>query len=376
MKSAAPIAALLASAASSGWALVLPAADANRGCSNVSHDVLGNSFCREVEQITYTGLAHKGSYQAVTSMGPSADQCGRQSKEYNSSLGVFEEELSIHIRGPFKLNQMAVYNFGCVNETWHRVSYYNASTQEADNLVFLGNYGGQGSGEFDFPPMIYEYMQVVGLADRTIVFDAHSVWGNSLSYINADATAGSETPEILADVEIPSNKEFAVFSGQKCNGACGFSRVEDVAYHGFGGGNKAFLFDFQMPLDNTTGFNADMPALWALNANIPRTAQYNKCSCWPTCGEFDIYEVLASGDSRCKSTFHAARRGGTSDYFARPSGHAIKIAVVFSAKAEAVSVRVLDYGTVFGHHFTDATVDGWLEGPVDRTAVSTFRVTE
>lgn len=44
---------------------------------------------------------------------------------------------------------MAVYNFGCVNETWHRVSYYNASTQEADNLVFLGNYGGQGSGEFD-----------------------------------------------------------------------------------------------------------------------------------------------------------------------------------------------------------------------------------
>ncbi len=131
-----------------------------------------------------------------------------------------------------------------------------------------------------------------------------------------------------------------------------------------------------MPLDNTTGFNADMPALWALNANIPRTAQYNKCSCWPTCGEFDIYEVLASGDSRCKSTFHAARRGGTSDYFARPSGHAIKIAVVFSAKAEAVSVRVLDYGTVFGHHFTDATVDGWLEGPVDRTAVSTFRVTE
>jgi len=93
MKSAAPIAAVLASAASTGWALVLPAADANRGCSNVSHDVLGNSFCREVEQITYTGLAHKGSYQAVTSMGDSADQCGRQSKEYNSSLGVFEEEV-------------------------------------------------------------------------------------------------------------------------------------------------------------------------------------------------------------------------------------------------------------------------------------------
>lgn len=32
---------------------------------------------------------------------------------------------------------------------WDRTSYYNAETQEAENLVFVGNYGGQFSGVFD-----------------------------------------------------------------------------------------------------------------------------------------------------------------------------------------------------------------------------------
>lgn len=32
---------------------------------------------------------------------------------------------------------------------WDRISYYNAETQEAENVVFLGNYGGQGSGKWD-----------------------------------------------------------------------------------------------------------------------------------------------------------------------------------------------------------------------------------
>lgn len=43
-----------------------------------------------------------------------------------------------------------------------------------------------------------------------------------------------------------------------------------------------------MPMDGKTGFNGDMPAVWMLNANIPRTAQYGPkgCSCWESgCGE-------------------------------------------------------------------------------------------
>lgn len=33
--------------------------------------------------------------------------------------------------------------------TFDRISYYNAGSQTVDNVTFLGNYGGQGSGVFD-----------------------------------------------------------------------------------------------------------------------------------------------------------------------------------------------------------------------------------
>lgn len=32
---------------------------------------------------------------------------------------------------------------------FERISYYNAAAQTVDNLTFLGNFGGQGSGVFD-----------------------------------------------------------------------------------------------------------------------------------------------------------------------------------------------------------------------------------
>jgi hypothetical protein len=63
---------------------------------------------------------------------------------------------------------------------------------------------------------------------------------------------------------------------------------------GFDGPDKIFVAEFQMPLDGTEGFNADLPAIWLLNANIPRTLQYGKaeCSCWQSgCGEFDVSPV-------------------------------------------------------------------------------------
>ena len=32
---------------------------------------------------------------------------------------------------------------------WERTAYYSSEQQVADNIVFLGNYGGEGSGVFD-----------------------------------------------------------------------------------------------------------------------------------------------------------------------------------------------------------------------------------
>lgn len=75
-----------------------------------------------------------------------------------------------------------------------------------------------------------------------------------------------------------------------------FSRVfHSNNLDGFAGANKIFLLEYAMPVDPAAGdqFNGDMPAIWMLNAQIPRTSQYGKeeCSCWKTgCGEFDIGE--------------------------------------------------------------------------------------
>ncbi|KAJ6785544.1 hypothetical protein PWT90_09739 [Aphanocladium album] len=223
-------------------------------------------------------------------------------------------------------------------QDWDRTSYYNADTQEAENLVFLGNYGGQNSGVFD------------------------TVWGNSLAFLNAQGDGGAGSPQILSKVNIPSNKEFAIFSGEPCDGSCGFSRAKDVAYKGFSGSHKIFLFNFQMPMDGNRGFNGDMPAIWALNAEIPRSAQYNGCSCWPPCGEFDFFEVLASGDNKCKSTVHLQNGGGSSDYFPRPTDSYMKGAVIFDADAGGVSIRILPSDTDFSKGLDDATVQSWVTG--------------
>jgi hypothetical protein len=32
---------------------------------------------------------------------------------------------------------------------WKRTAYYNAQRRVADNVIFMGNYGGEGSGVFD-----------------------------------------------------------------------------------------------------------------------------------------------------------------------------------------------------------------------------------
>ncbi|KPM38622.1 hypothetical protein AK830_g7950 [Neonectria ditissima] len=232
---------------------------------------------------------------------------------------------------------------------WDRVGYYNAEQQVADNIVFLGNYGGEGSGIFD------------------------SVWGNSLSYLNAKGDGGSDSPNILGDALIPSNKEFAIFSSEKCDESCGYSRASDVAYKGFAGANKVFLFHFKMPLDGDRSFNGDMPAIWALNARIPRTMQYGDCSCWTTgCGEADIYEVLASGDTKCKSTFHLKNGAGSSDYFDRPVDRYIKVATVFDEKTASVAIKQLPDDFDFSEGLSDETVRSWLSGFADESKGSSL----
>lgn len=205
---------------------------------------------------------------------------------------------------------------------WTRNAYYDSESQTADGVVFLNHNGGSGSGTFDY------------------------VFGNSLSYASSDGTEGASSPQVLADTQLDSNVEVVIMSDNECgDDDCGYVRPDTVAYHGFDGSVKAFFFEFGMPSDGNTdsATNGDMPAIWLLNAQIPRTLQYGQsdCSCWTSgCGEFDIFEVLAPGDKRCKSTLHGNISGGDSDYFARPTSGTIKAALVMDSNN--IHIKVLD----------------------------------
>lgn len=219
--------------------------------------------------------------------------------------------------------------------SWTRKAYYNAESGSADGVVFLNHDGGSGSGVFD-----YEF-------------------GNSLSYASTDGASGASSPQVLADTQLDSNVEVVIMSDDECDDDCGYVRDGTVAYHGWSGAQKAFLFEFQMPLDGNTdsSTNGDMPAIWMLNAQIPRTLQYGNadCSCWTTgCGEFDIFEVLAPGDLRCKSTLHGNINGGDSDYFKRPTDSTIKAALILNG--DNIHIKQLSDDYEFGSSLDESSI--------------------
>ncbi|KAJ4181114.1 target of Sbf [Fusarium falciforme] len=272
--------------------------------------------------------------------------------------------LSVHVRGPFNLKEFAVYSLGSENKKRDNAPSPHAHARCHGHHHFHEQRKKKKkradwvTATIDGKVVSWENSYCGG--DDSGIFD--NTWGNSLSYLNANGNGGSGSPKVLKDVYIPSNKEFAIFSADRCDESCGYSRVPEVAYKGFSGANKVFLFHFKMPLDGDRGFNGDMPALWALNARIPRTLQYGGCSCWTTsCGEVDIYEVLASGDTKCKSTFHLEKGAGSSDYFVRPVDKFIKVATVFDGRTSSVAIKELPDDFDLSSGLSDATVREWVE---------------
>lgn len=84
------------------------AAAVSASCSVTSFLEGGNWYCEAVEQISYTNLAASGTYQAVSYM-DSTGTCTFEDQAYSGSIAPFDEELSVHIRGPTQLKQFAVY---------------------------------------------------------------------------------------------------------------------------------------------------------------------------------------------------------------------------------------------------------------------------
>lgn len=218
---------------------------------------------------------------------------------------------------------------------WNQIAYYNADSHSATGLTFLNNRGdNKNSGVWSL------------------------THGNSLSYASADGRAASASPVVFGSTLDLGDDEIAIMSDKKCaDGSCGYHREGAVAYHGFDGAQKAFFMEFQMPNNASAvgATNTNMPSVWMLNAQIPRTQQYGDCSCWQSgCGEFDILEVLAPGESRCKSTLHGNIAGGSSDYFVRPEDKPIKVAVVMNN--DNIVIQILDANYDFKASINDQAI--------------------
>lgn len=221
---------------------------------------------------------------------------------------------------------------------WVRSSYFTPGS--ASNCTFMNHMGGTaGSGVWS------------------------SCFGNSISYAAADGVSGAGSAYALDDITLKSGQEYMIFSGAECaNGDCGYFRENIPAYHGFAGQSKIFVFEFQMPSDTAgSGYNQDMPAIWLLNAKIPRTLQYGNadCSCWESgCGEMDLFEILSSGSDKLISHVHDGQGGGSQDYFQRPVDGTMKAAVIFNGADK--TIHVMEVSDDFGSTLSADTVSGWL----------------
>jgi hypothetical protein len=149
------------------------------------------------------------------------------------------------------------------------------------------------------------------------------------------------------------------------------SHIED----GWAGSSKAFFFELSMPHSSSKcpGLS-DAPAVWILNAKVPRTLQYNlfgqECNCHDSgCGEMDFMEVIDDGDNRCVVANHP--HGTDPNYIPRPTNKTIKLAAVINGAT--VSVQVLDDGTVFTEKMAKALVVEILEPDMEGDHNSVFK---
>ncbi|KAI5960623.1 uncharacterized protein KGF55_004516 [Candida pseudojiufengensis] len=324
-----------------------------------------------VEVLQFENFGYSGSYSRVGELNNIyEDSCSCKLDSTPISFSgpntPLNEEVSVHFRGPLILNKFASYvsdgfKYGDDNSgNWERLSYYDAEEQTSENVTFLTRAGKNSS-----------------------------CLGLGLTYADKDGLSKANQSTILAkDTLINSNDEYVIFSNLTCqssglNNDCGVYRNDIPAYKGFAGTVKMFLFEFQMPNETHTSnkiSNYNMPAIWLLNAQIPRTAQYSNnvnCSCWRSgCGEFDIFEIMNTTEYlNLYSTVHDYQ--GTdqietglaiSDYIERDLIGTMVGGVAFDSNGD-VSVWISN-STSFDSTVNASSVNSWIKNVKDSAATT------
>ncbi len=167
-------------------------------------------------------------------------------------MAPFHEEQTLVFRGPLKLSYVYVYEPSdhTGRTPWVRTSFWNP--RRSRNMTWMNNKGGGASGTFSL------------------------CGGNSQSFASRDGKDSAIKPTHFGG-DLADGVEVNALSGQPCKkyGACGF--VRGVSMHGWRGnarGQKMFVIKARMPLSK----GANVPAIWMLNAQVVRSAQYG-CNC-------------------------------------------------------------------------------------------------
>lgn len=320
------------------------------------------SLAPQVGVLEFSNFGYSGTYNMVLELkDPTSSSCTcKVDSTPNAFSGInapLNEEVSVHFRGPLTLSKFAVYTASDFvvgtngSGSWNRLAYYDASSQTSDNVTFLTTAG-------DDSPCL----------------------GKALTFADSDGTSKASESTVLAkNAKLTSNQEFSIFSDIKCGSSglgkdCGVYREGIPAFHGFYGAVKMFTFEFTMPTESSASSsisNYNMPAIWLLNAHIPRTAQYSdnvNCSCWRSgCGEFDIFEVKngTTEPNHLYATIHDYQGTGEIEtglqvpgYIARDTSNTMRGGVVFDSNGDAVVWMSLS--TAFDSSIAASNVNGWI----------------
>lgn len=310
--------------------------------------------------LRFSNFGYTGTYNPVLELNDiESDSCSctlGDAVSFSGTSAPLNEQLSVHFRGPLILHKFATYyslDFVSDDDSsgdWSRIAYYDGSEGTADNVTFLTTAG----------------------TNSTCL-------GQALTYAGTDGLSEASSSTVLANnTLLNSNEEFSIFSDVTCGsssltGDCGVYRDNIPAYKGFDGAVKMFLFEFEMPTDttsdkSTTNFNA--PAIWLLNAAIPRTSQYAQnasCSCWASgCGEFDVFEIMNNTDSsELLTTIHDYQ--GTGDintgmaipgYIERDTDSVMMGGVYFDNDGNAVVF--MSNSTTFDETISASSINSWV----------------
>lgn len=306
------------------------------------------SLSGALSALKYSNVGGSGTYNQVTNMIPGEwpscnvnPSCVTTPKSVSGNLAPFDEDLTFVMRGPMTVSNIAIYQpTNTSAATWKRVSKW-AANQQPDNMVFMANLGGGASGNWS----------ICG--------------GSSQAYVGGDwATAVATPNEQLYSGTLQAGKEVNIMTATTCEEAGCDGYYWGTANQGWAG-SKMVVFDFEMPDDPQ-----NLPAIWALNAQVVRAAQYG-CNCRGMggdggCGELDIAETLVANSAQAITelySFKGATGSGDGNYFPRPVGTPSTIGVVFDVQTDAIGIVRLSDFDFTQTQLTRTIIDGYLGAP-------------